>query len=145
MAEHLLIIETPEGEEIEIAISELACLSDSRAQMPDLKKIAKALGLAEDANEETIVAKITDRVEVRGLDPSKIAEALQIEATDEETILSRSVRSRRAQRPTPPRERGLGAVRIARVVEEVVLILGLRLQEPPGRADLSHGLARPVA
>ena len=93
MADHVLTIDTPEGE-IEFSVSALIngeLLSDSRAQMPDLKKIAKALGLSEDATEETIVAKIADRAEVRGLDPKVVADALGLDDTsDNDKIVSKA-------------------------------------------------------
>src|SRR5690242_10361740 len=46
---------------------------------------------------------------------------------------------------TAPREGRLGAVRILRITQEVVLVLGRVFPEATGLADLGHGLAEPVA
>lgn len=72
------------GETQTVELAEVT-LSDSRAQMSDFTNIAKALGLSEDADEQAILAKLD---ETPSLDPAKIAEALGIEATGEEAILT---------------------------------------------------------
>lgn len=90
MPKAMLTIETPSGEELEIAIDELpaewAALSDSRAQMSDFTKIAKALGLADDADEDSILAKLADHAPT--FDATKVAEALGIDQSDEDAIVT---------------------------------------------------------
>ena len=86
-----LLIETPAGEQIEVEIHDPRLdtlpLSDSRAQMPDLKKIAAALGLAEDASEDAILTKLAERP---SLDAAKVAEALGVEDADEAAIVAKA-------------------------------------------------------
>lgn len=93
MADAVLTIDTPEGP-IEIPISGLdldaAAVSDSRPRMPDLKKIAKAFGLSEDASEEQILAKIAERAEAQSLDATKVAEALGADKADEDAIIAKA-------------------------------------------------------
>ena len=94
MPDAVLFIDTPEGHTIKIPIDGLdldaAVLSDSRAQMPDLKKIAKALGLSEDASEDSILAKVAERAEDQRLNAAKVAEALGITETDEDKIVAKA-------------------------------------------------------
>src|SRR5262249_7368831 len=58
-------------------------------------------------------------------------------------LLGRAAFSRSFQ--AVPREGALAAVRVSRIAQEVVLILGLVLEEAIGLADLGHGLPGPVA
>lgn len=85
-----LTIEGPDGEQVEITIDDLdleaLALSDSRAQMSDFAKIAKALGLAADADEDAILAKLADRAP--SLDAAKVAEVLGIEKADQDAIVT---------------------------------------------------------
>lgn len=84
-----LKIVTPTGEELDIEIDSVQ-LSDSRAQMTDLQKIAKALGLAEDTSADSIVAKVTELADSNSLDADAVAKALGAEKTDQEAIVARA-------------------------------------------------------
>jgi hypothetical protein len=83
-----LIIEGPDGERHEIAIEQLG-LSDSRAQMAELTKIAKSLDLPEDSTEEQILAKLSEKPDPT-LDAEKVAKALGIDKADEASIVAKA-------------------------------------------------------
>lgn len=84
-----LTIQTPEGErtlEFDDLDVEMLGLSDSRARMEALQKIAKALGLADDSNEDQILAELGKRPALADL-----AKALGVnsEVTDTEALVAK--------------------------------------------------------
>jgi len=83
--------------------------SDSRRQMPtgDLTKLAKALGLAEDADEQKLLEAITALKTPEGPDARKLAVALGVDESADEAKLLDAISTLRAAKDEPADQKTL--------------------------------------